>query len=240
MKKQKTYKLGKFRKFREIEQYIDGRFGARGEKRQKKQKATPEQVKKQNLFNRTKKLRRMIRANFYEDDLYWTFTFKKEKRPESIEEAKDIWTKLQRKLRDECKRQGRQFKWVVRIERGSKGAVHIHLIMNAIDKPQYVKKLWKEYGHAKLEFMYEEGGFSKLAAYMTKPDEDGEASHYSHSRNLPIPEPEVEMIPGDMEDIEIPEGYYLEKESLIEGFNPITGYPYRHYTLIKIQEAENV
>lgn len=232
MKKQKLYR---FKNSIEVEEYRDGRFGAKGEKRQEKKKVTPEQVKRQNQFNRTKRLRRIIKANFKEDDLYWTLTFRKEKRPESIEEAKEIWKKLQRKLRDECKRQKMHFKWVVRIEKGSRGAVHIHLIMNAIEKSSFVKNLWKEFGHARLEFMYEEGGFVKLAAYMTKPDEDGEESYYSHSRNLPIPEPEVNMISGEIEDdeIKIPEGYYLDKESLIEGINPITGYPYRQYILLR-------
>ena len=233
MRKQKLYR---FRDSIEVEEYRDGRFGARGEKRLEKKKVTPEQMKRQNLFNRTKKLRRMIKANFQEDDLYWTLTFRKDIRPESIQEAKEIWKRMQRKIRDECKRLKMEFKWIVRIEKGSKGAVHIHLIMNKMDKPQFVKSLWKEYGHARLEYMYEEGGFKDLAAYMTKPDEEGEESYYSHSRNLPIPEPEVSMISGEMEDsedIHIPEGYHLDKESLIEGINPITGYPYRHYILLK-------
>lgn len=232
MRKQKIYR---FKNSIEVEEYRDGRFGAKGEKRVERRKATPEQVKRQNQFNRTKKLRRMIKANFKEDDLYWTLTFKKEKRPESMEAAKEIWNKMQRKLRDECKKQNLQFKWVVRIEKGSKGAVHIHLIMNAIERSSFVKELWKEFGHARLEFMYEEGGFADLAAYMTKLDDDGEKSYYSHSRNLPIPEPEVNMVSGELEDdaIKIPEGYYLEKESLIEGINPITGYPFRQYILLK-------
>lgn len=231
MKKQKIYP---FRNSIEVEEYIDGRFGARGEKRNPKKKATPEQVKRQNQFNKTKKLRRMMKANFFEDDLYWTLTFRKEQRP-SMDEAKEIWKKLQRKIREECNRQKRTFKWIVRIEKGSRGAVHIHLVMNALDKPSFVKNLWKEFGHARLEYMYEEGGFAKLAAYMTKPDEEGEETYYSHSRNLPIPEPEVNMISGDIaeDDIKIPEGYYLDKESLVEGINPITGYPHRQYILLR-------
>lgn len=238
MKKQKLYR---FKNSIEVEEYRDGRFGAKGEKRHEKRKVTPEQVKRQNQFNRTKKLRRMIKANFKENDLYWTLTFRKEVRPGSIDEAKEIWKKIQRKLRDECKSQKLQFKWVVRIEKGSKGAVHIHLIMNAIEKSSFVKNLWKEFGHARLEFMYEDGGFADLAAYMTKPDTEGEESYYSHSRNLPIPEPEVNLIAGEIEDeeIKIPEGYYLDKESLIEGINPITGYPYRQYTLLR-WEVEDV
>ena len=235
MKKRLLYDLGLLI---EVDEYRDGRYGARGEKRKEKKKPTPEQMRRQNQFNRTRRLRRMMRANFQENDLYWTLTFKKERRPRDMLEAKDIWTKLQREIRKICKKQGVSFKWVVRIERGSKGAIHIHLVMNAIDKPSKIRKLWEDYGRAHLEYMYEEGGFADLAAYMTKPEEKDEEVYYSHSRNLPIPKPLIEMVRmslSDRDDIEVPEGYYLDKSSLIEGYNPVTGYPYRHYTLVRIR-----
>lgn len=235
MRKRLTYEFGLSR---EVDEYIDGRFGARGEKRKEKKKPTPEQMRRVNAFNRTRRLRRMLKANFHEGDLYWTLTFRKENRPEGMHEAKEIWRKLQKKIREICRKQEKKFKWVIRIEKGSKGAVHIHLVMNALNRPREVAKLWKEYGHAHLEYMYEEGGFAELAAYMTKLEENGEEAHYSHSRNLPIPEPMVEMVRGeleDREDIQVPEGYYLDKQSLIQGINPVTGYPYRHYTLVRIR-----
>ena len=113
MKKQKLYR---FKNSIEVEEYRDGRFGAKGEKRQEKRKATPEQVKRQNQFNRTKRLRRMIKANFKEDDLYWTLTFRKERRPDGIEEAKEIWKKLQRKLRDVATLPGEEAEQILEIE----------------------------------------------------------------------------------------------------------------------------
>lgn len=235
MKKRLLYDLGLMM---EVDEYWDGRYGARGEKRKEKRNVTPEQVRRQNQFNRTRRLRRRMRANFAEGDLYWTFTFSKDRRPESMQEAREIWTWFQRKLREMCKKQKRQFKWVIRIERGSRGALHIHLVMNAVDKPKEIAKLWTAYGHARLEYLYQEGGFADLAAYLTKPEEQGEETYYSHSRNLPIPVPLKEMIRmslSDKDTIDVPEGYYLDKSSLIEGVNPVTGYPYRHYTLIKIR-----
>ena len=35
------------------------------------------------------------------------------------------------------------------------------------------------------------------------------------------------------DDIHVPDGYYLDKDSLIEGVN-LEGYPYRFYKLIKL------
>lgn len=235
MKKRKIFKFGKSI---EVDEYIDGRFGARGEKRKEKKKVTPEQVKKQNQFNRTRKCRRLMKQNFKEGDLYWTFTFQVAKRPRCMLEAKIIWSRLQRKIRDICKREGKGFKWIIRIEKGSRGAFHMHLVMNAIEKPRAIAKLWEEYGHAHLEYMYEEGGFAELAAYLTKPEEEGEETYYSRSRNLTEPEPEIELVKEEFDtsgDIEIPQGYYLDKSSLINGHNPVTGYPFRHYTLVKIR-----
>lgn len=240
MKKRLLYELGLWI---EVDEYRDGRYGARGKKRKEKREVTPEQIKRQNQFNRTKRLRRRMRANFKEGDLYWTFTFDKKMRPGTMKEAKGIFKYLREEIRKICRAQGKQFKWVVRIERGSRGALHVHLAMNAIEKPRQIVKLWKDklgrrYGHAYLEFMYEEGGFADLAAYMTKPEEEGEEVYWSHSRNLPMPEPEVEMVKDDLDnrgDIEIPEGYYLDKSSVIEGINPVTGYPFRHYTLVRIR-----
>lgn len=235
MKKRLLYDLGLLI---EVDEYRDGRYGARGEKRKEKKKPTPEQMRRQNQFNRTRRLRRMMRANFDEGDLYWTLTFDKTRRPRDMLEAKAMWATFQRKFRAICKKQKKKFKWVIRIEKGSKGAFHIHLVMNAVDKPREIAILWREYGHAHLEYMYLEGGFAELAAYITKPEEKGEEAYYSRSRNLLIPVPLIEMVRmslADRDDIEIPEGYYLDKSSLIEGVNPVTGYPYRHYTLVRIR-----
>ena len=35
-----------------------------------------------------------------------------------------------------------------------------------------------------------------------------------------------------------PKGYYVDMESVETGKNPVTGYAYRHYTLVKIKKKE--
>ena len=113
MKKRLLYELGLWI---EVDEYRDGRYGARGEKRKEKKQATPEQIKRQNQFNRTRKLRRRMRFNFKEDDLYWTFTFDKKMRPGTMAEAKNIFKYLREEIRKKCRSQEKQFKWIVRIE----------------------------------------------------------------------------------------------------------------------------
>lgn len=230
-RKKKEYR---FKNSIEIEEYVDGRFGAKGKKREEKKKATPEQVKKQNQLNKAKNARRRIKNNFEEDDYYFTLTFKKEIRPATLEEAKKIWTKLQRKIRSEYKKQKIEFKWMINIEKGSRGAIHFHLIMNRLENgDKLIRKLWK-YGGIYIQLLYERGDYKALAEYMTKQAEEGEESYYSHSRNLPIPEPRVKKLKGEWKDIEAYKGYYIDKDSVVEGINPVTGYKYRHYTMIRI------
>lgn len=69
-----VYKYGRFI---EHEFKFVGKFGAKGEKRAEKKKATPEQVKKQNQYNREKKILRKIRCNFKPGDLWLTMKFPK-------------------------------------------------------------------------------------------------------------------------------------------------------------------
>lgn len=214
---------------------MNGRFGAGGKKRLEKKKATPEQVRKQNQLNKAKNARRRIKNNFVKGDYYITLTFKKELRPQDMKEAKGIWTKVQRKLRTAYKKRKEKFKWILSIEKGKRGAVHMHLIMNrTVDGDRLIKSIWT-YGHVYFELLYEEGGFKGLADYITKPAAEGEESYYSHSRNLPIPKPKVKQLKSDWKDPVPYKGFYIDKNSMVTGINPVTGYPYRHYEMIRIK-----
>ena len=69
----------------EVHEYHNGRYGAPGMGRLKKKKITPEQVKKQNQINRENRIRRKIKANYGEYDYLFTYTYKKENRPFTLE-----------------------------------------------------------------------------------------------------------------------------------------------------------
>ncbi|MBR1909885.1 MAG: hypothetical protein IJ821_04795, partial [Lachnospiraceae bacterium] len=62
----------------EREYKFKGNYGAKGEKRQKKQKRTPEDIERQNQYQRTKTVRHLIKANFTEGDYWTTLTYPKE------------------------------------------------------------------------------------------------------------------------------------------------------------------
>ena len=80
----------------------------------------------------------------------------------------------------------------------------------------------------------------KLAAYITKTPKTTDGilleSHYSCSRNMPIPTPTVNVYLNKTTwgELIISDEFYLEKSSYYEGMDPYTGYMYRTYTLLRI------
>ena len=187
-----------------------------------------------------KRCRRKLRAYFDVNDYFVTLTYRKDARPPDMKQAKEHFTKFIRKLRAEYKKRGHPLYWIRNIETGTKGAWHVHLVINRIpDADLLIRKIWK-YGRVTHQLLYEKGEFRELAAYITKgPKTDPrlKEAHYSTSRNMPVPEPEKNLILWKTwRKIRIQEGWYLDKASLCEGINPVTGYPYRTYTLLRRRE----
>lgn len=141
---------------------------------------------------------------------------------------------------------------------GEQGGVHIHMVCNRIaDSDLIFTKRWGKYGSINFQHIYEKGGMKKLANYIVKqPTEEiyeqlclfpeEERKHlikYSSSRNLVRPKPErkkLKNIPkGLLTGEPVPtKGYYIDKESVVYGVNPITGKPYLHYTEYRVGDGE--
>lgn len=211
-------------------------------KRGPRRKRTPEDIERQNKTNREKKVQRLILANFHEGDWHLVLKYKKELRPGSLAEAKKQVQKFLADMRKAYKKAGYQFKYIYVTERGKQGACHHHLIIEDIAEPdlntkKMVLKFW-EYGSKAFIPLYEDGEFENLAEYIVKKEtkEEAEGCTYSRSRNLIVPEPQREIIHRRRWQREPrPEkGWYIVPDSLVNGENPVTGYPYQHYTMRKI------
>ena len=117
------------------------------------------------------------------------------------------------------------------------------MIINRIEGADLIiKSAWNK-GGVNQKLMYEEGGFRELAEYIAKkPAEENAIKEkwYSRSRNLIIPEPEKKVMSGKTwrKEPKAPKGYYLDKESMVEGINPVTNYKYRYYTFVKLVRRE--
>lgn len=226
-----------FRNAIEVYEYLDGKYGARGAPREKKKKATPEEIKCRNRWNRERVARHKLRTWFVENDYLLTFTYRKSDRPPDMKTAKKQFAKAMRIMRKEYRKRGYELRWMRNIEVGSRGAWHVHVVVNRIpDADIIAKKAWP-HGAVNIKLLYEQGEFAELAAYITKtPDTDPRLveTSYSTSRNLPVKEPKVKRIKNWQKKIREKEGYYIDKESYHEGINPVTGYKYRYYTMIRI------
>ena len=228
--KQKTYR---FPNAIEVEQYHTARYGAPGQKRLKKKKPTPEQIERINQYNKEKICRHKLRTHFDIYDYFTTLTYAVDKRPEDMDQAKKDFRRFIGIVRKEYRKRGCELKWIRNIECGTKGAWHVHIVVNRIEgTDQILARAW-EHGHVRNELLYERGEFKDLAAYMTKgpkTDKRLKEASYSTSRNLPLQDPEVKIFKRFRkwkEEPKIPKGFYLDKDSVFEGENTVTGYRYR-------------
>ncbi len=247
-----------FQKSTEYEFVFKGNYGAKGEKRAEKSKATPEQVRRQNRLNKQKKIRRLIKANFSEGDFWVTLTYPKGARP-SVNQVMKDWDGFIRRMKTRYKKLGKELKWIRRIEIGSRGAVHAHVIINRLEGEQtdlMIKECWKP-GHVNYATLYEEGDYEQLADYLAKDEmtkkQEAELEQkdrkrlraYSHSRNLTTVEPQTRTyghwtMRRIIRDGPKPTpGYYILKDSIRSGVNPYTGMSYLYYTENRLDEADH-
>lgn len=197
-------------------------------------------------------MQRIILANFKEGDWHLILKYRPEERPDTYEEAKAHLKKFFDRMRRVYKKAGIPFKWIAVTERGKRGQVlHHHLVIEdirreGIETVKLVKELWP-YGNEFFVSLYEDGEYEKLAEYLVKAETKEECGWctYSRSRNLIVPEPRVEIVPHKRwrNPPVAPKGWYVVKDSIWNGENPVTGQPVQHYSIKRLfpyrKEDEN-
>lgn len=235
----------------EVEEYHDGNYGRPGECRTKKVKPTPEQMRKVNVLNKAKRCRHRLLEYFTPGDLFITLTYEVKNRPEDMKGAKKDFTDLMKVLRKRYKKTGTEIRWIRNIEQGTRGAWHIHLVIKNINGiTDVIRDAWKKGGIYSVAIqlndkIYDED-FTRLADYMTKDEHTAEIkadgtqskprisqASYSTSRNMPLPEPTVDRLVRWKPIPKPNKGYYIAK--IHEGINPVTGFMYRRYTMIRLK-----
>ena len=217
--------------------------------RQKKKKPTKEDMQKVNAMNKARLCQYRLIQYFTEGDYFATLTYKVSERPPDMETAKQHFQKFIRYIRKEYKKRGSPLFWIRNIERGTKGAWHIHLVVNRIPwAADILEEAWSHGGTYITEVKkspYYDEDFSKLASYITKSEKSREKkadgsqakprireASYNHSRNMTLPKPHVDKLRRWKKEAKPKKGYYIAK--IYEGINPVTGYKYRRYTLIRL------
>ena len=219
--------------------------------RAKKENPTPEAMQRSNQRMRERRTLILMRNNFRPGDCYQTHTWSPDKRPPDMESAVKELTNFWKRVRRRYERYEVELKYLCNIEVGPRGAWHVHVVVNeVVDEglpiaSAILRNCWKGGSVKDTKELRKEGAFRDLAKYLAKdersdPEKVTQARHM-HSRNLEMPKEEVKDYKrrqvidgrGRWKEIKVPEGYYLEKESLYEGINLYTGYPYRTYSLIR-------
>lgn len=248
------------------EYFFNGNYGAKGEKRKPRRSFTPEEIKKHNQQHKEKMVQLLILENFTKGDYYITLTYPKGVGTEiGISQVKEDFARFIEKLRKIYRKKGQPLRWINRIEVGSGGGKHIHVIINRIpdtDIMALTEQYWEsEHGHADHRSINnEDPTYSNLAEYMTKPPSDkaikklkavGDSEDlrsiisYSRSRNLKKPVPVTRkytnrkmnrVLDGEIKPTD---GYYIDRDKKPphRGINPYNGMSYLSYREIRLEKG---
>lgn len=228
-------KIYKYADIIEIHKTYSCRYGNHSS-RENRQGTTKKAVAAYNEKLARRELARTIKANFEENDIHLTLTYKKHCRPCDIGEAKKLCRKFLDRLKKIC---GAGFKYIHSASIGTHGAIHHHLIISYLD-PREFRKLW-QYGSCYISYL-DGGDYTELARYILGQKQKSAnpeqmcGRRWSSSRNVKRVKPVVKEIKAKTW-IKTPapiKGYIVDVDSIESGINPITGIPYIYYRLRKV------
>lgn len=210
----------------------------------KKVNLTTEEMEKVNKMNAERRLRLKINANFGEDDLFVTLTYRRDERP-TPKGAKKHIKRLIDGLRGMYKKTGGELKYIC-VTEYKNNAIHHHLLVNHIegkDVSKMLRTLWK-FGRPNFKYLDNTGQYKDLAAYLIKETEKtykenngGQMQRYSCSRNLIMPPSRTEIISVAkcwLADPKPKKGYYIDKDTVYNGIDRFTGKEYQKYTMVRM------
>lgn len=227
----------------EIHKYYSHKYKSKKTVRQQKMNDTKEAQERINYKRKEKKLTRILNTNFIPNDYHIVLNYEVENRPETVECMKADIRNFLKKLRREYKKHSKELKYVHVPERGKKGALHHHLVINKID-PTILSNCWTK-GRVNIHLLDRTGQYRKLAAYLlkytksNKEDAKKLGKSWNPSRNLKKPVIIKKIISKHdffKTEVTIPKkysNYYVDKETIFSGIHQETGYQYFTYTLVK-------
>ena len=207
--------------------------------REKRQKASTETKQRWNRKQRIRKFTRKMDANFGIGDYNYRFSYPLHGRP-TAEEHNKIWSRFLRKLRDAYRRAGKVFRWMTRTEIGTRGGIHVHMVLSAGISRDEIDAMWQTFGGVCRSQRLYSRELGKLAMYMLKDEQEiaGRKQKYSCSRNLIIPQAKTKKVKATswMEVPREPAGWMMVADSIETGVNPFTGYGYQYVKFVKITD----
>lgn len=210
-------------------------------KKSGKRKISEEQILKNNRQRAVATLTRKLNANFNKNDAHVVLTYTD---TPSVEEARKRVKNFLRCISRKYKRIFKELKYVLVTEYLNK-RIHHHLVINGFGNlGELISDNW-QYGLPKITMLDKSGQYRKLAEYLIKETDkthrqaDGsQKQRYTCSRNLIIPPSKIKSINARAwrEEPKIPDGYYLDSETLYNGVDPFTQKKIQKYTLIELDD----
>jgi hypothetical protein len=172
--------------------FFNGSHGGRKEKRGKRDRS-PEKVREWDHRKKVKRVRRTIQLNFNPGDPFITLKYPKGER-HGMDKVKEHFKAFRDILRKVYRKQGLELKYIYAIEIGTRGGLHIHIVLNKIpDMLEVFTIAWQKArgtttiedmigmetselpgmvrldGKVDMQLLYLEGGYQDLAEYLCKP-----------------------------------------------------------------------
>ncbi|HCP14841.1 MAG TPA: hypothetical protein DIT32_03560 [Peptococcaceae bacterium] len=227
-------------KTREVSKRYSSRYGKKDISRGKNKAPTPEAQEKVNERMSITNLRRLLNENFGYKDIHLVLTYRKGDRPDP-EQAKKNLEKFLRDLRRYFKKNDMELKYIA-VTEYKDAAIHHHLVISSMDTRD-LTDIWK-HGKPRPTYLDDTGQYGQLAEYLVKQtrktfrDPDSPChKRWSASTNLKKPKVSKRIITAAnwKKEPEATKGYYLEKNSLVNGIHEITGMRYQYYSMIKLE-----
>lgn len=216
----------------------------KGEKRAAKSNPTPEAVRKVNLRNAVKNLTAILNNNFDESDYHITLTYSGVE-PDKVE-AKRCLTNFLRNMKNYCRKNGIEWRWVA-VTEYENHRIHHHVVCSGID-PEVIKAKWVR-GYVNFKILEANGNYYKLAQYLIKETEKTfrlpdsvNKKRYSTSGNIVRPEIKKELVSERMldKDPEPLKGYYIDRDTVNKYEHAILGVECMEYIQVSLDEKPRI
>lgn len=172
----------------------------------------------------------MVNANFRQDDLFLTLTFRERV---DVENALRLFRNFISRLKRLRKRKGySELKYLYVVESKRKRE-HIHLLINKMDiSMKELSEVWG-LGRVMVSILEPGGDYTGLAYYITKENYKEYGKRWSGSRNLEKPKVKVTLVSEEKKTkrLRLPKNYKVIEE--VQYYSEITGHT-RYVRAVKI------